>query len=169
MSNVRDFKDDLEDSLKKENDLKIKKCILERYPGAKVIQNLANTNDSGIDYFVIMDNKTINIDVKIRDIENKYDDLALELWSVKEQGKVGWLEDTTKLTDVILWIYQDGFTYFANFKELQKIFTIYKNEWIDDYFAPEQKTRYHGQIYTSQCIMVPIDTIEQKLFEMALE
>lgn len=154
----------LNNSLSSENKKRIRIILKEIFGQDKtILENSVNTDDKGIDFYIFSLETKIKVDVKIRNRCSYNKDVALEIWSNIEKQKPGWTLDDTKLTDYIVWIWQDNNYYFVDFKKLKRIFKKYKEKWMNDYYSPTQCTTNHNYIYHSQCVFVPIREINEKL------
>lgn len=132
-----------------------------------ILKNSTDKPDKGIDYSIEKSGSLIHIDIKVRKRSSKDADVALELMSNIELGKEGWLNGD-KLTDYILWLWEDGVWKIYPYKELVIIFAAKKDVWQEKYFCPKQFTRVNGQGYHSSCVFVPIKEIERQLFNLAI-
>jgi hypothetical protein len=149
----------------------IRDILLERIPGSVNAHPAHITNDrNGTDYWVEhMSGKHLSVDCKIR--EEDYfkkqgcDDLALEIWSVKETGKVGWTRDTSKRTDFILWYWNDTGRYcFVPFPELCNAMQTKWQEWARRYKTAEQRSWDNGRTWTSECVFVPRREVHVEMY-----
>jgi hypothetical protein len=101
----------------------------------------------------------LSVDAKVRQIDYSrrgQDDLALEVWSVKEQGITGWTLRQDKRTDYILWYWIDtGRWCLVPFGMLSKVFQERLDDWSNEYKHAEQHTPWGDGSYTSECLFVP--------------
>lgn len=141
----------------------IERILVVRIPGAQVVTKASLGADRhGTDYWVERGNgKALSVDVKVRqrDLSPEYDDLALETWSVIGQ-RVGWTRDDAKLTDYVLWFWQDSGRFFlADFPCLCKVFQRYWQQWLGLYQVAVQDSGG----WKSQCIFVPRPVVMDKM------
>lgn len=173
--------------IKSESGERIEKdiTILEKaFPNAlAVLPYLVDENDKGVDYFVIFpDGQTKYIDVKARERGvSKYwketpfrdsngkalnePELTLEMWSNKEAKVVGWTFDTKKMTDYILYVFDEEDcpnAYLIPFKKLQETFKANYKDWIAKYGTKECTT--DGKYTTVSCF-VPVSVIHEAIGE----
>ena len=136
----------------------VRAIIVKDIPGAVNVIKAHTLNDKrGVDYWVeLVSGKMISIDCKIRDKDFGQDDLALETWSVKEQQKIGWTRDESKMADYIVWFWKDSRRYaIVPFLLLCRIFQERWQEWLHSYKNATQATiTAHGK-YHSECVFVP--------------
>lgn len=144
--------------------------LVRKIPGAiKVVRASEADDRKGIDYRVLRaDGKQFLVDAKIRNEDwsaknLKYDDLALETWSVIQNGigiKVGWTRDTAKHTDYILWLWTDtGRFFLVPFPMLCGVFENHWREWATTYKTARQDS---GE-WQSECVFVPRLKLMEKL------
>lgn len=91
-------------------DTPVHEILMNSIEGAvKVERSNLDEDKSGTDYWVTLDSsRRISIDVKARRKDYGKDDIALEIWSVKEKRKIGWALDRDKKTDYILFLWGDS-------------------------------------------------------------
>jgi len=165
MTEIRNFRQDLRETETTEVDAKVRKALKKHFPACEtIIKNDVKGNDGGVDYYVSNFIYEYKIDVKVRKRSSKDGDVALELWSNKEVGKVGWTLDSSKKTDYIVWIWDDGHSEIFYFKDILEVFEERKDIWEKEFFAPTQKTGSGGTYYTSQCVFVPISTLKEAIY-----
>jgi hypothetical protein len=145
------------------------------FPDATKVYKSTQADDrNGIDWFIERRNHaTVTVDAKVRaqdfsKAKPPRDDLALEIWSVIEAGKIGWTLDERKHTDAILWLWKDSGRYqWMPFLPLRLAFCEYLTEWIKTYKSARQETEYFGRHYHSECIFVPtqvvLDAVSEQL------
>ena len=117
---------------------------------------------SGTDYFVDREhNDSLRVDVKVRSTDwwadhgynPLHDDVALEIWSVREKSIVGWTLDAKKSCDFILWWWAPtGRWCLVSFPMLCEVFREHFTDWIKKYRCEDQNTE--GR-YKSECVFVP--------------
>lgn len=143
--------------------------LMKLFPGAiRVSQALPADERDGVDFWVetAASNRRIAVDCKFRTEDPRVhyvvngdpaDDVALELWSVKEQKITGWTLDKTKRTDYVLWIFIETGRYcIFPFAMLQHAFIKQQSEWVRRYRTAEQRTE---NAYTSECVFVDVGAI----------
>lgn len=138
--------------------------LLANVPGAQSVAAAKRNDDRhGTDYWVNhARGRPYSIDLKARqdDWATKpepftADDLALESWSVVEQQVVGWTRNPKKMTDYILWYWQDsGRWCLVPFVMLCAVMEAKWESWRGQYKTRQQTTPDHGG-YHSECIFVP--------------
>lgn len=145
----------------------VHKIIAENFVGAKKIRRVKpNTQDDidGIDYYVDMDGGTKRIDVKARDHDFGLADVVLEIYSNVENQTPGWTLDTTKKTDIVIFVCVDtGYYHIFPYPQLQRVFSRYWQHW--DCQKIRQKTRDNrpGRIrdeYHSEAMIVPVFNLQ---------
>lgn len=139
--------------------------LLANVPGAISVQKAGRTDDrNGTDYWVHhARGEPYSIDVKVRDEDwaykprpNTADDLALETWSVVEKEIVGWTRNSSKMTDYVLWFWQDsGRWCLIPFSMLCAVFEQSWQDWSAQFKTCRQFTRWNGGGYHSECVFVP--------------
>jgi hypothetical protein len=147
--------------------------LMVRIPAFKCIRKAPKTNDrTGVDYIVERYGLcSLQIDLKLREKDwwashSEQDDLALETFSVIGTQKVGWTRDEKKVSDYILWFWQDtGRFYLLPFPPLCYVFQHYWEEWIKEYRTDRQYTRPENgrRGWYSACVFVPRKVIAQKI------
>jgi hypothetical protein len=147
--------------------------LLGAIPGAVAVQPAHQSNDRhGTDYWVEHARGAhLSVDVKIRREDwaakpepDRADDLALEVWSVKEKNKIGWTRDAGKRTDYVLWLWVDtGRWCLVPFAMLCAVFQDKWKEWSTCYGTSEQFTPEYGG-YHSQCVFVPRDVVWSEIY-----
>jgi len=142
----------------------VRAILLGSIAGATHVVRAGSSLDrSGIDYWVYLSNgMRAGVDTKIRrkDFFARFgrDDLALELWSVIEDRKIGWTLNEAKRTEYVLWLWQDtGRWCLVPFLLLCSTFQRRKEKWCRQYKHDIQKTMPGG--YRSECVFVPRDVI----------
>lgn len=151
----------LNKSLSTEIDEKVENILKKEIGVGITAKNLTTKNDLGTDYTHTYNNKTYNIDIKVRRTRNKYNDICLEVMSNIELGRKGWL-DQEKKTDYLLWLWEGDTHYMVSYKDLKMIWNIYKRDWIMKYHTFKQMTDT-GNHYHSSCIFVPIPIVEETI------
>lgn len=140
----------------------IESIIMGNIAGALAVHKANEKNDrSGTDWWVEhVAGRHLSVDAKVRDEDwrakdEKFDDLALETWSVVEKKKVGWTRDENKRCDYILWLWKDtGRWCMLPFPMLCTVFSDNWQEWREKYKNAQQFTKDHGG-YHSECVFVP--------------
>lgn len=151
---------------------KIKRILLYKIPGSVNVTPASTINDrQGVDFWVEMNTaKHLAVDVKIRDKDfslkgQKYDDLALETWSVMG-SKVGWTRDPDKKCDFVLWYWiETGRFYLVPFLLLCNAFSKHWQAWLKEYKKDEQTTEKDGSKYESQCVFVPRAVVTRAIYQ----
>ena len=161
MNKIHDFRKDLADSKTEEShnlaEEMFKKYWHKNYKGYEI--SSLKEDLSGIDYFVILKDQTkIGIDVKFRNKDyciDKTPDICIEDWSVIG-SKEGWIADSTKKTDYILFVCRDTKrSHCYDFKVLQRVYEEFGHRWA----GSQQIQRNKG--YSSSCLIVPCKEIEE--------
>lgn len=139
--------------------------LMANIPGAQSVAPATRSEDrNGTDYWVNhARGKPYSIDVKVRADDwaakpepNRADDLALESWSVVEQQIVGWTRNPKKMTDYILWYWQDsGRWCLVPFVMLCAVMEDKWEAWRAEYKTRRQSTPSQNGGYHSECIFVP--------------
>jgi hypothetical protein len=134
-------------------------------PGAVSVRRASTADDkAGTDYWVRLCNGTeLSVDLKARSVDfaakpppHGGDDLALEVWSVRDPPRVGWTLDTRKRTDYVLWHWQDtGRWCLLPYRMLLAVFTLHLAEWSGRYKHDVQTTRTATNEWQSECVFVP--------------
>ena len=140
-----------------------------------IVPYLVDSNDFGVDYIVAMKDKTVKyVDAKHREagvsrywetrVSNgntvKVPELTLEIMSVREKGIKGWLLDETKLSDYILFTYDESDSaksYLFERDPLRETFKRNLNHWIDTY--GEKCCTSNGGAYTTTSVYVPVPEV----------
>ncbi len=130
------------------------------YPGLKDVRfTLSGANDHGVDCTVVTPMKEVKVDIKVRDKDYHHADVALEIWS-KCYTVVGWTRDHTKLTDDVLWYWQDTKrSLVLPFKPLRAVFN---QNWETWHFRTVLQDSGDWQ---SESTFVPISLLKQLIFE----
>lgn len=135
--------------------------LRDNLPGAMLVYQATEADDrQGTDWWVEMTNgDKLSVDCKVR--EQDYatrgkDDLALEIWSVKEKHIAGWTRCADKRTDYVLWLWKEtGRWCLISFPMLCKVFGDKWLEWSQEFKTAEQFTPRGGSGYHSECVFVP--------------
>jgi len=139
----------------------IEQVLLHNVPGARAVAKAERDDERrGVDYWVTCDGAVrIAIDLKARSDDYSLrgeDDLALEVWSVKEKSIAGWTLQSDKRTDYILWYWKDtGRWCLVPFKMLVAVFVLHRDEWLSRFKHREQTTPSGNGGWTSECVFVP--------------
>lgn len=140
----------------------VKLVLLENIPGAINVKMSSPDEDrAGTDWWVIPKNgRPLSVDLKARETDFREktgkDDLALEIWSVKERAKVGWTRDLAKTTDYVLWFWKDTKRWcLIPFPMLCKVFIANYLTWSAQYETAIQFTPSTSSGYHSECVFVP--------------
>lgn len=151
--------------------------LLNNIPGAVRVERANNRDDRhGTDYWVHHKRgKPYSIDVKSRseDYATKpepftADDLALETWSVMEAQKVGWTRDDAKMTDYVLWYWQDsGRWCLVPFAMLCRVFQKFWEEWCKQFkfSVKRQRTSQNGRSWHSECVFIPRSLVWKSIYD----
>jgi len=147
------------------------RVLLSRIPQCERVDRASEVDDrAGTDFWAyrVGGLRRLSIDLKARQVDWKNnppkgrlpaDDVALETWSVKERGKVGWTRDATKMTDYVLWYWTDsGRFLLVPFPPLCFVFSRLWEEWSHRFRNNVHTQRTHvegGGGWHSECVMVP--------------
>jgi hypothetical protein len=154
---LNNFLNDLEYSLEqRDNDL-FDNWYYRTFPGLNKIEFVheLKTQRKGIDKVLYFDNgKAITIDEKKR--RRNYNDILLELWSVWESRKLGWLF-TSQCDYIVYAIMPSKKVYLLPTLLLRRAWYSNKERW---------KTRYRmidaiNRSYTTKSIAVPADVLAE--------
>lgn len=154
----------------------IAQILLENIPGALAVAKATEQEDrSGTDYWIKhRRGESISVDVKVRSqdfafkpMPNRADDLALEIWSVKEKQIKGWTLDSKKMTDFVLWYWSDsGRWCLVPFAMLCAVFEENLDAWIAKYKRATQRTpNSYGSAYHSECVFVPRNIVWREIYK----
>lgn len=152
--------------------LDIRLILMENIPGAVDATPSSKSEDrSGTDWWIKRKgNKPLSVDVKVRSKDYRTrgeDDLALETWSVKEVGKIGWTRDPNRTTDYVLWFWVDtGRWCLIPFQMLCRVFENKWQEWSMEYGTHTQFTPTPQGGYHSECIFVPREIVWAAILKM---
>lgn len=147
----------------------VESILMQQIPGATAVVRATKADDrNGTDYWVHRgENVPLSVDAKVRSIDyatRGEDDLALEVWSVKEQCIPGWSRNPNKRTDYILWLWQDtGRWCLVPFPMLCAVFEDNFLDWYLDYRTATQSTPERG--YHSECVFVPRRVVWAAIYE----
>lgn len=156
-----DFNKELRMSSGIAQSLDIRLILMENIPGAVDADPSSKSEDrTGTDWWIKRkENRPLSIDIKVRkkDYQTKgEDDLALETWSVKERGSIGWTRDANKATDFVLWFWvETGRWCLIPFQMLCKVFQDKWKIWSSVYGTHTQFTPTPDGGYHSECIFAP--------------
>jgi hypothetical protein len=144
--------------------------LLNKIPGALFAHPSHKANDlRGTDWWVEHVGRHVSVDVKLRDKDHSIgsdpkDDVALEIWSVKEKEKVGWTRDASKRTDYVLWYWrQTGRWRWAAFAILCGTFQRHWQAWVLEYGSCKQFTPLETGGYHSECVFVPWAVLQHEM------
>jgi hypothetical protein len=139
----------------------------------------------GVDYWAhLFGGRALGIDAKARELgASRYwtdgePDLALERWSVvpddlHPNGVPGWTVDPAKLTDLILFTFDESDTtacYLVGLPQLRLAFLKFGQQWRRVYRYATQTTRNrddHG-FYRSACLFVPATVVLEGMRQVAV-
>lgn len=151
------------------------KILLDNIPGAVSVAKSTDVEDrSGTDWWVCLENgKRVSVDLKAREKDCQTfgnDDLALEILSVVEADKIGWTADANKMTDFILWLWEDtGRWTLVSFCQLCAVFRDHYGEWTDGRYTipPDQYTppKNGRSGWHSRCVFVPRKAVWRAIYE----
>jgi len=146
--------------------------LMQNVPGAVRIEASTLAEDkSGTDWWVRRySDYDLAVDCKVREEDwsvkpeaVRADDLALEIWSVKENKIPGWTLRQDKRTDYVLWLWSDtGRWCLIPFPMLCAVFRENGRRWCDrehGYKRATQTSRNGGSQWTSECVFVPRVTV----------
>lgn len=141
----------------------IGQILTKQIPGAVNAITAAQANDrQGVDWWVEMSSaRHLAVDCKVRKEDwaathPNEDDLALETYSVVEDGKQGWTRDEHKRCDYILWLWLDTRRFcLIPFPMLCRVFKENWQQWRDQYRTEQQFTPSSRGGYHSECVFVP--------------
>lgn len=136
-----------------------------------VVKTDLELDKSGVDYIATLKNGAqILIDAKTRMKGcSKYwnsksePELALEMWSVKEQKKLGWTLKEDTQVDYILYTFPQEDSdkyYFIPFQLLRIAFIRNGRSWLKQYGSKLQKNHY----YHSEAIFVPARVVLNAIY-----
>jgi len=171
-----DFNERMAMSSSESSNCTVGKILMDNIPGATGIRKSTESEDrQGTDWWIgHVSGNEMSVDCKVRQSDwaathPDEDDLALEIWSVKEKRKQGWTLDERKRTDYILWLFKDtGRWCLLPFHMLCSVFRERLHEWANrrtGYRRAIQKTPTADGEYTSECVFVPRKTIWDALYE----
>ncbi len=150
----------------------ITSILQNQIPGVVAVHPAHACNDRrGTDYWCEMQSGNhLSVDVKIRsqdwsvrDEPNQADDLALEIWSVKEKRIAGWTRDEAKRTDYVLWYWTDtGRWCLIPFAMLCHVFRDNWEAWSQEFQTATQRTP--ERCYHSQCVFVPREEVWRAIY-----
>lgn len=143
----------------------IEMILLKNIPGATRVKRSHSEDDkNGTDYWVYHQRgEPYSIDVKAREEDWAIkpepftaDDLALETWSVVEKSVIGWTRNPSKMTDYVLWFWQDsGRWCLIPFAMLCAVFEDFWQTWRAQFKTKQQYTPRNYGGYHSECVFVP--------------
>jgi hypothetical protein len=149
--------------------------LLKNIPGATRVERAEKRDDrNGTDYWVHHSRgKPYSVDVKNREEDysmkpgrNAADDLALETWSVVEARSVGWTRNESKMTDYILWYWQDsGRWCLVPFAMLCGVFQEFWRQWRKEFQTNVQKSYKGAQQWHSECVFVPRHLVWESIYQ----
>ncbi len=164
------FSDQLVWSSSLESAAGVADILLEKIPKAIRLEMAKPYDDkNGTDYWVYRSRlPRLSIDLKRRAldpyVEYGVDDLALERWSVIEQGKVGWTIDDRKHTDYIFWYFEPtGRNVLVPFPMLCHVAQQRMDDWMNTYQVATQST--DGGSYHSRCVFVPRRVVWSTIYQ----
>jgi len=138
------------------------------FPNAVKVEKADSSDDrNGTDYWVTLPSgHKVSVDIKAREVDFGFDDVALETWSVIENKVVGWARDIEKRTDYILcYWYDSGRWMLFPFPMLCSVFCEHWEIWKKKYKGATQKTVGHGRKdYHSECVFVPRRIIWNEIY-----
>jgi hypothetical protein len=157
-----DFDEELRMSQGESSNGRIEEILVNHIPGAlRAFQaHQENDRNHGVDWWVELESgRFMGVDCKVRkeDYAPKYDDIALETWSVVEKRIPGWTRVSSKKTEYILWLWMDtGRWTLIPFPMLCHVFSSYWQSWRGQYKTAVQETTRNGATqYRSECVFVP--------------
>lgn len=114
---------------------------------------------SGIDKVIVLKNKKVlKIEEKIRFKTYNVLDLFLEDTANTTINSPGWITDNKKVTDILVYyIVPLNMIYVMNFKKLQSIYKIKRQEWLSMYCWTYSKNKN----YETKGLCVPMEELEQ--------
>ena len=147
--------------------------LLENIPGAVTVEKASSQDDrNGTDWWVRRFSEyDLSIDCKVREedwaakpIPARADDIALEIWSKREQKIKGWTLRQDKRMDYILWLWKDtGRWCLIPFPMLCAVFLKHGPEWCHKDGGYKRRVQRSaglgGEQWTSECVFVPRDVI----------
>ena len=118
----------------------------------------------GVDAIVRRTNgKTVYVDYKIDSYNS--DSIALEMWSNKERGKVGWACDTSKLTDYVVFVKpQKQYFLIFPFLQMQHFIRNEVKERPTEFFHRLRDVRNPG--YTTSIALFTLEELKKGLGEL---
>ena len=146
--------------------------LLKNIPGAVRIEAATLDDDKhGTDWWVrryseydlAVDCKVREEDWSVKPAHIRSDDLALEIWSIREQRIPGWTLRQDKRTDYVLWLWADtGRWCLVPFPMLCAVFHEHGRRWCDKdagYKRATQTSSKGNSRWTSECVFVPRRTV----------
>jgi len=132
-----------------------------------VIDSATEQDDrAGVDYWVTFPSgQRLGVDLKLRRDHGDAGDVALEIWSAEPSsdlpGRPGWSRDPAKITDYVLWVWQDVHRYYlAPYPLLRRAFETHYLSWADRF----RTARQSSGSWTSTCVFVPIRELEIAMY-----
>lgn len=140
--------------------LSVETILWREIPGAEAVYPASKDEDHhGTDWWVEINGHRLSVDCKVREEDwalKGEDDLAIEIWSVIEQHRVGWSRDPQKRANYILWLWKDtGRWCLVPFLMLCAVTIEHWETWQARYRTAVQYTTSERGNWHSQCIFVP--------------
>lgn len=147
---------------------------------SSVRKNDVPGNDKGVDYIATLrGGAEVNIDVKTREAgcskywnrATKEPELAIEKWSVMpggeyetphERSSAGWTIDESKVTDMILYTFDERdsqIAFLLPFQSLRIASRRMISHWMKRFKVDVQKSRRNGRMWQSQAVFVPASEV----------
>jgi len=150
-----DFNTDLQYSLDERESEIFDRFYYRIFPGLKFIELVKDleTQKKGIDKILHFKNgKTVTIDEKKR--RTDYGDILLELWSVWEQRKYGWLY-TCQCDYIVYAVMPTQKVYLLPSLLLKRAWLTNSREWLKKY----KKISADNKTYTTKSVAIPVNVL----------
>jgi hypothetical protein len=140
------------------------------FPDALDIRQAHMENDkAGADYLLEYPHCQFRtVDVKVRGTDYLamgQPEIALEVWSNREYQRPGWILDTNKATDWVLFVWLDtGRADLFAFRMLQSVTKANLTKWQQEYTPATQQTGNNTRAYTSQVLFIDGYTLHAEIY-----
>jgi hypothetical protein len=139
--------------------------LRKRFPGALAFRRAHETNDrAGADIIVEFPHCQFRfVDLKVRSSDYRAlgkADVALEVWSNRERGSVGWALDESKVTDWLLFVWTDTRrTLMLDARAVRAVTKSNLPRWQASHQNADQRTAVGSRNYSSSVIFVSTDEL----------
>ena len=163
--NIFDFRQEFASADTERVHARVEKFVRQRFPDVLTIRRAAPANDrAGADINLEFGHGQFRfIDIKVRKVDYRQfgrPDVALEVVSNKERGSPGWALDDSKLTDYILFLWQDtGRMLMHDARALRAVTRKHLPRWMKENQHAEQQTAVRDGHYTSSVVYVSSDEL----------